>query len=35
VSAVVQPMLAGLVELQAARILQAFVTRFGPQRRAA
>ena len=32
---VVQPMLAGLVEQQAGRILQAFVARFGPQRQAA
>jgi len=32
---VVQPMLAGLVEMQAERIMQAFVARFGAQRRAA
>ncbi|MFZ1883370.1 MAG: SRPBCC family protein [Rhodoplanes sp.] len=35
VPVVVQPMLAGLVEPQAGRILQAFVARFGPQRQAA
>ena len=35
VPVVVQPMLAGLVELQAERILQAFVARFGTQRQAA
>jgi ribosome-associated toxin RatA of RatAB toxin-antitoxin module len=33
--AVVQPMLAGLVEMQAETILRAFVARFGAQRRAA
>ena len=32
---VVQPILAGLVELQAERILHAFVARFGAQRQAA
>jgi ribosome-associated toxin RatA of RatAB toxin-antitoxin module len=35
VPVIVQPILAGLVELQAERILQAFVARFGTQRQAA
>jgi coenzyme Q-binding protein COQ10 len=35
VPVIMQPMLTGLVELQAERILQAFVTRFGTQRQAA
>jgi coenzyme Q-binding protein COQ10 len=35
VPVIMQPMLTGLVELQAERILQAFVARFGPQRQAA
>jgi coenzyme Q-binding protein COQ10 len=35
VPAVVQPIFADLVELQAERILQAFVARFGAQRQAA
>ncbi len=35
VPVIVQPMLAGLVEIQAETILRAFVARFGAQRRAA